>query len=89
MNKKQSKEAGAEKLARQKARARKVEGKVWRQVGRSWLVILTRPCIPAVAGGEQEGGKVVGQQRSPNTIKSLIMINTIKVSSNTLKRTSG
>ena len=38
MNKKQSKEAGAEKLARQKARARKVEGKVWRQVGRSWLV---------------------------------------------------
>ena len=34
MNKKQSKEAGAEK----KARARKVEGKVWRQVGRSWLV---------------------------------------------------
>ena len=28
MNKKQSKEAGAEKLARQKARARKVEGKV-------------------------------------------------------------
>ena len=38
MNQKQSEEAGAEKLARQKARARKVEGKVWRQVGRSWLV---------------------------------------------------
>ena len=31
-------EAGAEQLARHKARARKVEGKVWRQVGRSWLV---------------------------------------------------
>ena len=76
MNKKQSKEAGAEKLARQKARARKVEGKVWRQVGRSWLV----------AGGEQEGGKVVGQQRSPNTIN----INTNKLPyTGGLMRTSG
>ena len=55
-------------------------------MGRSWLVILTRPCIPAVAGGEQEGGKVVGQQRSPNTIN----INTIKLSyTGGLMRTSG